>query len=134
MTLVLNDTTIDLALANRVALARLRFFFARINRVMGPANACYTIASQDGTTRMIRLARWTPSVDGRSAIVTLDVGIEYINRVLLTVAGQGVSVTLPTRAVPAPDSLVQMTGVLSGPPDPSLCLRAAERFYADSGR
>jgi hypothetical protein len=132
VTLVMSDTTIDVSLANPVVAARIRATYARMNGMrVGPANACYVVATAEGLPRMVHLAHWTPS--DSSAVVTLEQFFEARYRVLLTLSPSGARVTLPTRADPAPDSLVQFTGVRSGPADPARCLRAAEQIFADSG-
>jgi hypothetical protein len=130
--LVLNDTTIEVALANRVALARLRWAYVGLDRSVGRANACFAVRSSDGRLRMVRLAHWSRIPDDSVVMVTLTRSMRYYRVLLARSANNKVIAALPTRDVPVPDSLVQLSGLRSGAADPGQCMRDAERLYADS--
>jgi hypothetical protein len=103
-----------------------------IDQSIGPANACFTVASADGKLRLVRLGTLV-AIPGRfSCVVVLDqsaVGGYGIN---LTLTDGGAVGAMPTRQVPVPDSLVQLTGLRSGSADPEQCTRAADQLFADS--
>jgi hypothetical protein len=130
--LVLNDTTVYVVPASREGLAQLRMLYYLAAQILGPANACFTVSSPDDSLRLVRLAHWSRYPDDSLAIVTLEVGVDNGYVINLSASDRSVVATLPTRDVPAPDSLLQFTGVRSGPPDPELCTRATDHLVADS--
>src|SRR5262249_7141691 len=131
VTVVLNDTTIDLSGMSGTPLVRLRRDYRGIYKDLGPANACFVITSRAGRLRSVRLARWSMFPDDSSVSVRIFDSGDVLYRLILIAHDQHVVATIRSMGGLPSDATTRLSGVRSGAPDAAQCANAAERLFIE---